>query len=364
MIIDRIEPIALRVPAPRRPAGVPAPLVSADMCLTLCRVTTRDGLVGYGECLSLRPPMQAALFATIRDAIAPQYLGKPVEEKEALNLAARKRFASFGRAGTVMNALAAVDIALWDIAGKASGKSVSAMLGGARRARVPVMASLDKYDHAGRARQRVEQALASGVASVKVHEAHLEVIEEVRRAIPPATPYVADSNNAHTLAEIRRDAKRWAALNLLFFEDPFWPPEDLLDCPALPGIVIGMGADFGSAEQMAVYSKTPAIGVLQPDVCMLGGLSEARRALAMIEAANRTPAPHTPFVGPAALASLHMLSVTEEEGYFATVEADDSLDLYGIGLTRWQKSLDVPTGPGLGFDPDPGFLRRHVYAVG
>jgi D-galactarolactone cycloisomerase len=349
MIIDRIEPIALRIPAPKRPAGVPAPLVNADMCLTLCRVTTRDGVVGYGECLSLRPPMQNALFATIRDAIAPHYLGKPVDQKEALNLAARKRFASFGRAGTVMNALAAVDIALWDIAGKASGQSVSAMLGGAQRARVPVMASLDKYDHAARARQRVEQALASGVASVKVHEASLEVIEEVRRAIPAATPYVADSNNAHTLADIQRDAKRWAALNLLFFEDPFWPPEDLLECPALPGIVIGMGADFGSAEQMAVYSKTPAIGVLQPDVCMLGGLSEAKR---------------TPFVGPAALASLHMLAVTEKEGYFATVEADDSMELYGIGLTRWQKSLDVPTGPGLGFDPDPAFLRRHLYAAG
>jgi D-galactarolactone cycloisomerase len=59
-----------------------------------------------------------------------------------------------------------------------------------------------------------------------------------------------------------------------------------------------------------------------------------------------------------------MLAVTEEEGYFATVEADDSMDPYGIGLTRWQKSLDVPTGPGLGFDPAPDFLRRYHYAAG
>ena len=120
-----------------------------------------------------------------------------------------------------------------------------------------------------------------------------------------------------------------------------------------------MGADLGSAEQMALYTKAPPIGVLQPDVCMLGGLSEARRALAMLAAAKKTPAPHTPFVGPAALASLHMLAVAEEEGCFATVEADDSMDPYGFGLTRWQASLDVPTGPGLGFDPDPGFLHRY-----
>jgi len=349
MIIDRIEPIALSIPAPR----------GDHLCMTACRVVTRDGVEGYGECLSLRPPMQKALFATIRDAIAPHYLGKSVADKEALNLAARKRFASFGRSGTVLNALAAVDIALWDIAGKMAKQSVSALLGGARRTRVPVMASLDKYDDAKRTRARVEQALATGVAAVKVHEHRLEVVEESRLAIPRTMPYVADCNNAHTLADIRRDEKRWAALDLLFFEDPFWPPEDLLGLPAMAGITIGMGADFGSAEQMAVYCKTPAIGVLQPDVCMLGGLSEARRALAMLAAAKKTAAPHTPFVGPAALASLHMLAVSEGEGYFATVEADDSMDPYGIGMTRWKASLDVPTGPGLGFDPDPAFLHRY-----
>jgi hypothetical protein len=60
MIIDRIDPLALRIPAPG----------GGQLCLTLARVTTSDGLTGYGECLSLRPPMQRALYATIRDAIA------------------------------------------------------------------------------------------------------------------------------------------------------------------------------------------------------------------------------------------------------------------------------------------------------
>jgi L-alanine-DL-glutamate epimerase-like enolase superfamily enzyme len=343
MIIDKIEPIALKI---------------GTLSLVLCRVTTKSGLVGYGECLCNRPPMQQALVATIRDAIAPIYLGQSAEDKEALNLAARRRFASFGRAGTVINALAAVDIALWDIAGKAAGKSVSALLGGAKRQSLPVMASLDKYDDTVRVRARLEQALATGVRAAKVHEAKLEVIEEARRTVPPNVPFVADCNNAHTLADIQRDEKRWRALDLLWFEDPFWPPEDLLSAPKLAGITIGMGADFGSTEQMALYAKAPSIGVLQPDVCMLGGLSEARRALALLAAAGKTAAPHTPFVGPAALASLHMLAVTTEAGYFATIEADESKDMYGTGLTGWQASIDIPTAPGLGHDPDPAFLRR------
>jgi L-alanine-DL-glutamate epimerase-like enolase superfamily enzyme len=202
--------------------------------------------------------------------------------------------------------------------------------------------------------------LASGVKAAKVHEADLSVIEEARRTVPANVPFVADCNNAHTLADIRRDEARWRALDLLWFEDPFWPPEALLACPALPGITIGMGADFGSTEQMALYAKAPSIGVLQPDVCMLGGLTEAKRALSMLAAAGKTAAPHTPFVGPAALASLHLLAVAAAEGYFATIEADESMDMYGTGLTRWQELVDVPTGPGLGYHPDSAWLRRYV----
>ena len=175
MIIDKIEPIALSV---------------GTLSLVLCRVTTKSGLAGYGECLCNRPPMQQALVATIRDAIAPLYFGKSAEDRTVLNLTARRRFASFGRAGTVTNALAAVDIALWDIAGKAEGKSVSQLLGGARRTRLPVMASLDKYDDKTRVRARLEQALATGVKAAKVHESPLDVIEEARRSVPREVPTV------------------------------------------------------------------------------------------------------------------------------------------------------------------------------
>jgi L-alanine-DL-glutamate epimerase-like enolase superfamily enzyme len=344
MIITKIEPLALSV---------------GGLSLLLCRVTTKSGLVGYGECLCNRPPMQQALFATLRDAIAPLYIGKSVADRAALNLAARRRFASFGRAGTVLNALAAIDIALWDIAGKEAGKSVSALLGSAKRTRLPVMASLDKYDDKTKVRARLEQALAGGVKAAKVHEAPLEIIEEARRAVPRSIPFVADSNNAHTLADIRRDEARWRALDLLFFEDPFWPPEDLLAMDRMEGVPIGMGADFGSTEQMAVYVKAPAIAVLQPDVCMLGGLSEAGRALAMVEAAGKVPAPHTPFVGPAALASLHMLAVAKDDNYFAAIEPGEGRNMYGLGIPKWQPSVEIPTGPGLGADPDPRFLQTY-----
>jgi L-alanine-DL-glutamate epimerase-like enolase superfamily enzyme len=358
MIVQAVEPIALRIPgAAQRGEGAPQALH-----LVLCRVRTRDGVEGFGECLCIRPPMQQALVATIRDAMAPVYVGEPVENRQSLNLEVRRRFASFGRSGTVINALAAVDMALWDIAGKIAGQSLAAMIGGAKRSTIPVMASLDRYGHAGQARTRVEQAMTAGVAAVKVHEADLAVIEEARRAVGPPVPFVADVNNAHAMADIRRDIGRWQALSLLWLEDPVWPPEDMLECPPLPGLPVGLGADLGSAEQLARYSRAPAVNFIQPDVCMLGGVSEMLKGLAAAPRPGLAIAPHTPFIGPAALASLHFIATMAQPAFFATIEADDGMDLYGIGLQRWQKSLAVPQGPGLGQDPDPALLAR--YAVG
>jgi L-alanine-DL-glutamate epimerase-like enolase superfamily enzyme len=356
LIIDRIEPIALELP---RSAG-------GALHLVLCKVTTRSGLVGYGECLCLRPAMQRSLGAAIRDAIAPLFLGKSAEQRERLNVEARLRLAAFGRSGTNINALAAVDMALWDIAGKAAGRSLSDLLGGARRGRVPVMASLDRYNDAAKVTARIERALEARVAAVKVHEFDLGIIETARKLIGPQMPFVADCNNAHTLADVEKNLARWQALDLLWLEDPVWPPEAMLGAmlasPQLPGIVVGQGADLGSAEQLAVYARPP-IGVLQPDICMIGGVSENRRAVALLAPLGVSIAPHTPFIGPAGLATLHFLATMKDTAWYAVIEAEPHMDMYGdSGLTRWQPDLAVPTAPGLGFDPDPAFLKRYAAA--
>ncbi|MBM3647138.1 MAG: hypothetical protein FJX11_05020, partial [Alphaproteobacteria bacterium] len=261
--------------------------------------------------------------------------------------------------------LAAVDMALWDIAGKVAGRSLSALLGGAQRGRVPVMASLDRYNDAAKVAARIDRALDAKVAAVKVHEFDLAIIEAARKQIGPSLPFVADCNNAHALADVQRDLARWQALDLLWLEDPVWPPEALLDTPWPSRIVVGLGADLGSAEQLAAFATAPAVGVVQPDICMIGGITENRRAVALLAPLGVSIAPHTPFIGPAALATLHFLATMKESAYFAVIEAEPAMDMYGLangGATRWQPALDVPTAPGLGFDPDPAWLKRYQAA--
>jgi D-galactarolactone cycloisomerase len=222
-----------------------------------------------------------------------------------------------------------------------------------------VMASLDRYNDATKVTARVADALAGKVAAVKVHEFDLDVIEAARKVVGRQMPFVADCNNAHALADVENHRTRWQALDLLWLEDPVWPPEALLEQPKLHGIVIGLGADLGSAEQLAVYARPP-VGVLQPDICMIGGVSETRRAVALLGPHGVSIAPHTPFIGPAGLATLHFLATMKEAAYYAVIEAAPHMDMYGdSGLTRWQPELTVPTAPGLGIDPDPAFLERY-----
>ena len=133
--------------------------------------------------------------------------------------------------------------------------------------------------------------------------------------------------------------------------------------------IVAIGASAGGLEAF-----TKLLRHLPPDTGMafvlvqhldpkhesiLASLLSRATKMTVGEAADKIAAPHTPFAGPAALASLHLLATAKEETYFAAIEPGEGRDLYGIGVSNWQPSVDVPTGPGLGFDPDPAFLRRH-----
>lgn len=358
MIVDRIEPLPLRITLRAAPAGGGPAAVLDALHLVLCRVTTKSGLVGYGESLCYTAQLQRALVATLEDFVAPAFVGQNVGAREALNTIFRRKGAALGRAGTSINALAAVDIALWDIAGKEAGLPLAAMIGGCRRPEVAVMASLDRHDDARSVRRRVEDARRQGAEAVKVHETDLDVIEAARSAAT-GLAFVADLNNGRSAATLVEDEARWRALDLLWLEDPIWPPEDLLDRPLLTGVRIGVGGELGSAEQLGAYARAPSVGVIQPDVCMLGGISETIGGLRVCKAAGRLIAPHTPYVGPAALASVHVIATLREETWFAMIDAP-SVDPYGIGIARWRRSIAVPEGPGLGFDPDSAFLQRYA----
>src|SRR5688572_13691284 len=126
-----------------------------DFCLV--RVDTDAGITGWGEAFSYS--CRRAVVAAVRDMIAPIAVGRDAADIAGLHAEIQKRLHIFGRFGITAFALSGLDIALWDIAGKAADQPLHAMLGGARRERLGCYASLLRYADPALAARYCEQAL-------------------------------------------------------------------------------------------------------------------------------------------------------------------------------------------------------------
>src|SRR5690606_14468904 len=109
----------------------------------LVKVTTKDGLVGWGEAFAYN--CASAVRAMVVETIAPLTVGRSVDDIAAFSLALQKELHIWGRYGVTLFALSGLDIALWDLAAKQAGKSLAAHLGGRRRDQVAAYASLVRY---------------------------------------------------------------------------------------------------------------------------------------------------------------------------------------------------------------------------
>src|SRR5687768_14514715 len=183
-----------------------------DFCLV--RVETDSGLVGWGEAFSYS--CRRAVTAAVRDMIAPLAVGKDAADIAGLHAEIQKRLHIFGRFGITAFALSGLDIALWDLAGKAAGKPLHALLGGARRQRLPCYASLLRYADQSLVTQYCERALGEGFQAIKLHE----VDEKVIAAAPRGAALLLDVNCEWSVAEAIAVGRRLAPLGLEWFEEP------------------------------------------------------------------------------------------------------------------------------------------------
>ncbi len=149
--------------------------------MLLVKVTTDDGLVGWGEAFghSIAP----ATKVTIDDVIAPMVLGADAADIAGIAHRANRALHMFGRNGSFTYALSGLDLALWDIAGKAAGLPVHRLLGGAARTKVDAYASLLVYGLPHVTAAKAEGAVAAGFRHVKLHEATLAPVLAARDAV-------------------------------------------------------------------------------------------------------------------------------------------------------------------------------------
>lgn len=361
MKIARIDAIPLRIPfsygAP--PAGAHAGARTALDTL-LVRVETDGGPTGWGEAYSnnCRRPVQAA----VEDMLAPIVVGRDATEVAQLTFELQRELHIFGRYGITLFALSGLDIALWDIAGKAAGLPLSRLMGGAYRQRIPGYASLYKYKDPELVAERSKAALDEGYGFIKLHETQAAEVRAAREAVGAGVPLMVDTNCAWTPVAARQAALRLKPFDLYWLEEPIFPPEDysaLAQLQGQLGIPIAAGENACTAFQFREMFAAGAVTYAQPSVTKVGGITEFLKVAALAEAGAVTLMPHSPYFGPGWLATLHLLSALPKSGLcerlYVTVEAS----LYDDLIDPVDGQLRVPDGPGLGADPNADVIKTY-----
>jgi L-alanine-DL-glutamate epimerase-like enolase superfamily enzyme len=358
MKITRVEAVPLSIPftygGARRLAG--AAWRALDFCLV--RVETDAGAVGWGDAFAYN--CRRAVAAAVNHMIAPLAVGHDAADVAGLHAKLQRDLHLFGRYGITVFAISALDIALWDLAGKAAGKPLHALIGGAKRMRVPCYASLLRYGEPKLVTDYCTRALGEGYGSIKLHEVTDEAIAAARAVVPRNVPLTVDVNCEWSPADAIAAAQRFRAFDLEWLEEPVFPPEDYRSLRAVgeaSGVAIAAGENWCFATQFEHAFDARAVTFAQPSVTKVGGVTEFLKVAALADARGVRLAPHSPYFGPGALATLHLLAVRDDarfEYFYLWPEGK----LFGSALDPVGGALAVPGGPGLGFDPDPEVVRR------
>ncbi len=326
--IERIEAIALRIPMDH---WAPPPLFAGRPRTTidtlLVRVTTNRDVVGWGEAYG---GGWQATVAALEHWVSPLALGQDATDAGLMSRLERTLH-NLGRAGPIIHAISALDIALWDLRGKLEGVAVHALLGGRRRRRVEAYASLLSYGGSvEHVRRNVARALERGYRQIKLHERTAETVAATREVAGRDVPIMVDTNCAWLPDEATAAVMAMAPSKPLWVEEPIWPPEDFPSLAAL----------------------RRATGV------KIGGLSALWRICSEAEADGVTCVPHAPYFGPGYLATLHVLAAKQRESALERFFCELALMPYGASVPVVDGGVEVPDAPGLGADPEAELIER------
>ncbi len=364
MRIAKADAIPLSIPFDQggRPAGWGGkPWSALDMLLI--RVETDSGIIGWGEAFSYN--CRRAVQAAFEDMIAPIVVGRDATDILRLMQELQQSLHLFGRYGLTTFALSGLDIALWDIAGKAAGRPLCHLLGGAVRREIPGYASLFKYNEPERVAERTKAACAEGYAYVKLHETKEPEVKAAREAAGDGVPIMLDTNCPWTPSEAREMALRLKPYDLHWLEEPIFPPENFRALARLQGevgIPLAAGENACTAFQFHEMFAAGAVTYGQPSVTKVGGISEFRKVAALAETNNMTLMPHSPYFGPGFLATLQLMAVDPGTGLVEWLYVSREASLYGDRIVPVEGKFRIPEGPGLGTEPDPDVIKDYAVA--
>ncbi|GAA3934581.1 mandelate racemase/muconate lactonizing enzyme family protein [Actinomadura viridis] len=368
--MNRVEAFPLRLGHEDAYLGTPPPgaegyflrppwrsLYSARFETLLVRVTCEDGTSGWGEALApVAPEVPAAIVESL---LAPALIGADPTAVRPLWHRLRDLMRERGHlVGHQADALAAVDIALWDLAGRLTGRSVAEMLGGAFRDTVPTYVSgLPRPTDAGRA-ELARTWAERGATRVKLHLGH-GVEEDLATfdAVAATGLHVAvDAHWAYSVPEAVRLGRALADRGALFLEAPL-APEDVeghRDLARRVDLPVAVGETLRNRYELAHWLDRRALSLAQPDVGRTG-VTELM-AMAELAAARHVPvAPHhSTGLGVVLAAGIHVSAALADLAFFEyqPTTCEVAGRILTAPLPGGPAGFPLPAGPGLGVEVD------------
>ncbi|MGQ4809471.1 D-galactarolactone cycloisomerase [Candidatus Entotheonellaceae bacterium PAL068K] len=354
--------------------------ITAVKCLVLdgqylfVKVFTDVGLVGIGECFRRQ---LLATKAVIEEVLAPAVVGADAMQTEAVWHRMHRTVTAIGVHGFSATAMAGVDIALWDLKGKALGVPIYQLLGGKVRDRIRVYASSLRRDLTPlEEAQRAASFAEAGYTAYKLHSAvpgaiddpadqTIETVREVRRAVGDRFDILVDVNGAYSPHHAIEVGKQLEDCGVCHFEEPV----PFYDLPGLAQVADALALPIAAGEmqynrwQFRDLILQGRVDILMPDVIKAGGLSELQKIAALASACNKPISTHNTQPTVCTAANVHFCAVHQHASYaheynIEPVSIRDEWPILKTPLEVKDGHIALPEGPGLGIELDDAMVRR------
>jgi D-galactarolactone cycloisomerase len=370
MKIREIRAVGLRGATPE---GGWSHEIQPDDCVhTLIAVLTDQGLIGYGSVYTSDHLVRGAL-----QVLEPLYRGEAALEPERVSEKLHQHTFWLGRGGAITHTISGIDIALWDILGKATGQPVGRLLGGRYRERVRPYASL-LMQAPEPLRETLAQLKEQGFRAFKigwgpfgrVSDALDEaIVRAAREAIGPDNLLMVDAGGSDAYWQqgykwALRTAEMLASYKVAWFEEALKPDafNDYVALRRAAPLPISGGEVLTRRQTFQAWLEAGAFDIVQPDVTKVGGISEERRIGWMAQEHDIRFIPHGWNTAVGLAADLQLASAFADTDLVEYLTGSRFID--AIVAEHWQLDaegmLAIPTAPGLGITFDPDALATYT----
>lgn len=343
-----------------------------DCVHTLIAVHTDEGAIGLGSVFTNDALVRSALAV-----LEPLYRGENALEPERVSEKLHQNMFWLGRGGSITHTISGIDIALWDLLGKATGQPVGRLLGGRYRERVQPYASL-LMDEPEKLRDHLLKVKAQGFRAFKIgwgpfgrRNASTDeaIVLAAREAVGPDNKLMVDAggSDAHWTNGYKwalNTAKMLADYDVHWFEEALTPDslEDFAKLREHSPVQISGGEVLTRRQAFQPFLEARAFDIIQPDVTKVGGISEERRIAWMAQEHGVQFIPHGWNTAVGLAADLHLASAfpgTDLVEYLTGSPFIDEITLGGWNLDA-DGMLAIPTTPGLGLELDPDVVKKYT----